>query len=255
MYIFKQLTDFILDILFPRFCFGCRKEGMWLCSDCEKSIKIQSIREQYCPVCHRRSEYGKPCVVCRKDSYLDHLFVLASYENPVVSSLIQGFKYRYIQDVEKIFMGWFKEFFSDYFCNKANHNSQYVFDKGNCVIVPIPIHPRRYRERGFNQAQKLAMVLSQLYHIPVQSDLLLRKRYTVAQAGLSRSQRIVNIRNAFCINSAILNLAKKYILIDDVYSTGITMQECARLLKQCGIREVIGVSLARGDPKCNPIST
>ena len=110
------------------------------------------------------------------------------------------------------------------------------------AIVPVPLHPRRYAERGFNQARLLADILGQKIGRPV-VDLLKRDRYTLQQAKLSREERQLNVHHAF-LNSNFN--ANAVLLVDDVFTTGATMQECARVLKASGVKKVIGLSVARG---------
>ena len=114
------------------------------------------------------------------------------------------------------------------------------------ILVPVPLHPRRLRERRFNQSAELARTLSKLSGLPCQ-DLLRRTRYTTAQAALSRKERLKNLAGAF------LPVARKgapipshILLIDDVFTTGSTAHECATALKKAGARRIIVLTVARG---------
>jgi ComF family protein len=113
-------------------------------------------------------------------------------------------------------------------------------------IVPIPLHPTRMRERGFNQAIVLAQALAKRLGLPIRKDLLIRHRPTEPQAGLSRAERLANVREAFRLHPDPWVRLKRILLVDDVYTTGATAEACARLLKQAGASTVTAAAIARG---------
>lgn len=125
---------------------------------------------------------------------------------------------------------------------------------GSWTLVPVPLHPRRLREREFNQAAELATSLSRLTGHPV-ADVMQRTRYTTGQASLDRHDRLANLRGAFRLRRRWFSLrssspslgGRDVLLIDDVFTTGATMHECARVLKtESGARRVAALTLARG---------
>ena len=114
------------------------------------------------------------------------------------------------------------------------------------ILVPVPLHPRRLRERRFNQSAELARTLSKLSGLPCQ-DLLRRTRYTTAQAALSRKERLKNLAGAFTVKpKASLPPHGNILLIDDVFTTGSTAHECATALKKAGAQRIIILTVARG---------
>ncbi len=113
------------------------------------------------------------------------------------------------------------------------------------ILIPVPLHPRRLRERGFNQSLLLARVISRLKKIPLACHLLERVRYTPPQTQLSGSEREKNVRGAFCLRSNHFLAEKTVLLIDDVFTSGATVNECTRVLKEAGAREVQVLTLAR----------
>lgn len=114
------------------------------------------------------------------------------------------------------------------------------------AVVPVPLHPRRARERGYNQSLLLARAAAAVCSFPVQNTLLRRLRETAPQARLSREQRDLNVRGAFALSKRRLaDLPEAVILVDDVFTTGSTLNECARVLKKGGVESVICSTLAR----------
>ncbi len=114
------------------------------------------------------------------------------------------------------------------------------------LLIPVPLHSRRFRERRFNQSLELANTLSKLSGIPCQ-DLLRRTRYTTAQAALNRQQRLKNLAGAFCLKPrTTLPPHAGILLIDDVFTTGSTAHECALALKKAGASRIIVLTVARG---------
>ncbi len=113
------------------------------------------------------------------------------------------------------------------------------------VLVPVPLHPRRLRERGHNQSQRLAEELSNLTNLPVTGDCLIRKHHTPPQARTTTvEERRSNVTNAFtCVNDRLRD--KQVLLIDDVSTSGATLDACATALKTAGATSVWGLVLAR----------
>ncbi len=118
------------------------------------------------------------------------------------------------------------------------------------ALVPVPVHPARRRKRGFNQAEELAVRLGVLTEIPVISDLLVRSRKTQPQKNLSPSERLQNLQSAFAISSRwqhyIEEIPQVIVLVDDIYTTGSTMEACTRILKQAGAVRVYTLVICIG---------
>lgn len=116
------------------------------------------------------------------------------------------------------------------------------------TLVPVPLHPTKLRERGFNQSKSFAKVVHGVFKDATTiEELLIRKTYTGTQTKLNRKKRIQNIQGAFELAPQIkLDLNKKYILLDDVFTTGATLNECAKVLKSAGARSVEILSIGHG---------
>ncbi len=248
IYYFKKLHNFILDTLFPIHCLYCQKYGAWVCSECAKKISLLSV--QVCPYCEKTiSPNGRICPLCKNkfleknESWpLDALVVSTKYEN--VSRLVHCFKYNFIQNLG--------ESLAKIICQALISHNLTLPD----YIIPIPLHSRRLRWRGFNQSEVLAQYISQNltpgFSIAILSKLLIRKKYTPAQMKIKNYQeRQKNVRDIFGLNCNVetQNFAslhnKTILLIDDVATTGATLFECAKILKSAGAKKVFAVVIAR----------
>jgi len=112
-------------------------------------------------------------------------------------------------------------------------------------IVPVPLHDRRLRERGFNQSQRLALFLSRSWAVPLSVDNLRRARWTDPQVGLAVAERKRNVRGAFSVAKPEIFEKKRLLLVDDVFTSGSTVTECSRTLKQTGAEQVWVLTVAR----------
>lgn len=230
----KNSGSFVLDLFFPIECLGCRKEGEWVCADCSRTILL-NIKEE-CPYCHNFSQNGQTCFRCRKkERYLDGLVAGSSYGIPLVRRIITYLKYRYIQDLAQTVARMMLQ--GLYF-----HG---MFLEEEWVLVPVPLHARRLRERGFNQADLFCRYLETATGFCHQA-ILSRVRFTPPQAALSREDRLINLKNVFVYQGGREIKNKKILLVDDVLTTGTTLNECARVLKQAGAKEIWGLVGARG---------
>lgn len=126
----------------------------------------------------------------------------------------------------------------------------YAFEKENItnidLIVPVPLHRSRKAERGYNQAELLAKYLSSKLGIPLNSRNLIRTKATKIQNKLSRHEREQNLKDAFIIRQSNVFKDKRILLVDDIFTTGATVNECSRILMECGVKEVYVITIATG---------
>lgn len=234
----RKVFAIIFDFFFPPLCVGCRKEGSFLCSICFDRIRLKT--EQVCPVCKKVSLVAKTHRgICEKKTALNGLLVSATYhENPALEKAIKRFKYHYSRELSEQ-LG--KMLVSTLL---VNH-----FPLHDVVIVPIPLHKKREKWRGFNQAGLLADKVHTNLNMPLLLPLLKRSKNTKQQATLHRHERIMNLKQAFFIDQDLFTpalLSKNILLVDDVSSTLSTLNEAAVVLKQAGFEKVYGIVLARG---------
>jgi len=226
------IFDSIKDIFFPVHCLNCAKEGDFVCEECLKTLDLSGVF--CCPLCHKDTFLGDYCDDCQP-LFLDNHWAVTKYdEQALIGEIMHTFKYQYVEELEKTIDKMIKFFLE-----------QHKIEKIDCVTF-VPLHGRRYVERGFNQAEKIAIILAKYLDKPV-INLLKRSRYTKPQAKFNRKERLQNLKDAFDFNYKSQDLgSKNVLLVDDVFTTGSTMQECAKVLKENKIAKVTGFSLARG---------
>jgi len=234
----KKFINKVLDIIFPKFCVICKRQGYLVCPDCLSLIEIMEYR--YCPFCQRRvmSKEGK----CKLHRYLklDGLYFAASYNNIVVKTLIKKFKYQpFIKELSKPLSQLIIAHLH------SIDNKIFLEDKENSLLLPVPIHKSKKRWRGFNQAEEIAKNLSICLGLPLKANNLQKIKKTKPQAYLKKSERIKNINGVFKIKNPPQIQGKRIFLVDDVFTTGSTMEECARVLKAAGAKKVWGIAIAR----------
>ena len=248
------IKNFALELLFPRFCLGCQKEESYLCEDCLSTIEISE--HQYC-LCEKpqRIWQGGKCQRCVSRK-LNGLYFAAPYQNSLVQNLIQKFKYKpFIKELSKPLVSLIINHFQ--LLDNPPAFSEFL-------LISVPLEKRKLKQRGFNQAEELAKELSKSLKIPLLNDVLLKIKETFPQVELSgkdynpptasshpsprsgRAPREENVKGAFSCQNKDKIQGKKILLIDDVYTTGSTMEECAKVLKEFGAKEVWGVAVARG---------
>lgn len=216
----KKTKNLALDILFPKACLSCGAEGDYLCQDCQALLEISGFHRPH------------------KTRILNDLYFPLSYQNILARNLIQKFKYEpFIKELAQTF--------SDLIISHLQlQDNQLNFS--DFIIVPVPLAKKRLKWRGFNQSEELAKYLGQYFKIPCHNDVLIKTQDTLVQADLEERERKENIKNAFLHKNPEKVKGKKILLVDDVYTTGSTMDEVGRILKNAGTKEITGIVIARG---------
>lgn len=231
-----------LDILFPWQCFYCKKETSNpypLCQKCQRNIPINY--SFICPVCRKRIvNFSKRSCSCK--TYIDALGIVSSYENVVLKKAIHIFKYQYIISLHLPLSDLMIRFLKE-----TNFISE--IDKKNILLIPVPLHKRKKRQRGFNQSELLAKTLAAHFSLNFYPEIIFRIKNNPPQAKINNfSEREKNVKNVFQVSPSNLKVIKSkwIILVDDVYTSGATMQEAAKVLKKNGAKKIIGLVLAKG---------
>ena len=234
---FVSCKKFFLDLAFPKFCFGCQKEGSYLCEDCLSLLEISEYNYCLCKKPLRLPQTGK-CSLCRQKK-LDGLYFAASYQNKILKKLIQSFKYEpYAKELSEPLTSLIIAHFE--LTNRPFSNED------EWMLIPVPLSKNKEKRRGFNQAEEIAKELSEKLKLPLVSDALVKTKETLPQVDLEEKERMENIKGAFALAPKAKIKNKKIMLADDVYTTGATMEECARVLKNSGAKEIWGTVVARG---------
>ncbi len=225
-----KLQGVVLNLLFPQWCIGCGKEGDFLCSSCCRSLP--RIVSPLCPRCGRPQPSGILCPSCVGwQAEIDGIRSPFRFDG-VMREAIHQLKYRNLRALVTPLAQLLKDYLST---NPMPAQ----------VLVPVPLHQKRLRERGYNQSSLLAQELGKLINLPVVDDCLLRQRHAPPQARtLTIDERRSNVANAFSCRDHRLR-DKQVLLIDDVSTSGVTLDACAAALKAIGATSVWGLVLAR----------
>ena len=227
------------SLIFPAHCAGCGcsvAEGSPVCASCAETI--EKIRPPRCETCSQPYRGEIPtfvCPNCRGEAFYFDCAVAVLRSTGVVREMIHRLKYGKELWLGRILAGWMREGLAD------PRLAGWTPD----ALVPVPLHPKRLREREFNQAEILCQELSRTTGIRVFSPLL-RQRYTTTQTQLDRRGRRQNLRDAFVPgkNRDVTNM--NLLLVDDVLTTGSTLDACAAVLLEAGARSVRALTAARG---------
>lgn len=248
---FKKVLGALLDFLFPAECVGCKgflgeNRFLGFCKDCWG--KIEFVTGSLCFCCGKPFETKSisqmtsnfTCGNCRKGLYyFDKARAIGKYKG-VLKEAIHHFKYSPTQvGMGKPGLG---KYLSELLLQHLPPDLQISsFD----LVIPVPLHKNRKEQRGFNQSEILAKFLSQRYHIPLDTKHLYRIKETRPQIELSSSERAENVKGAFIIRNPRELKGKKIILIDDVFTTGATVNESSRILKKAEVKKVLVLTLTR----------
>ena len=227
---YKRAASLLLDALFPRRCPVCgdivTPPGNLICPGCQGRLSF--VQSPVCKKCGKEviSENDEYCYDCiRHRRSFEYGIALLNY-NEVSGNSMAAVKYRNRRE------------YLDYYADAAVRRlgGELAAMRADCLI-PVPVHPARYRSRGFNQAQVLAQKLGERLGIPVCPDVLRRSRNTEPQKELGPAARLKNLEKAFAA-SAVPPGVERVILVDDIYTTGSTAEACTRVLMAAGIKKV-----------------
>uniref|UniRef100_A0A7V3JAM6 ComF family protein n=1 Tax=candidate division CPR3 bacterium TaxID=2268181 RepID=A0A7V3JAM6_UNCC3 len=211
------MLGFLLDFFFPKKCVGCGKEGIWLCKDCYAQILLK----------------GLPFIRLTGD--LDGVVCGSVFEG-ILREAIHVFKYEGV-----------KELATPLSRLLAQRFRETGLDFGRVSLIPVPLSKRKELERGFNQAGLLAEAVGKKLGFGVLAGVLIKTKDTVSQTELKGEERKENVKGSFdFVGEKRLVKGKVLCLVDDVMTTGSTLNECARVLKKAGAKAVWGLVVAKG---------
>ena len=235
--LFFDVRKFILDTLFPITCLACEREGLFICPDCQSLLT--KLEHQRCIACQKPTPFGLTHPKCQTPHGADGLISFYDYHDKKVANIIIKGKYNFLPTV-------FATLGKIIATKLSQQYPNILISKNIYRLVPIPLSRFRLRWRGFNQAEILCQAISQELGLAI-TPALIRKKLTKTQKDLKKEARQKNIQGAFAI-SKYLNIPisnKNFILVDDVTTTGATLQEAAAVLKRNGANQVICLTVAR----------
>lgn len=237
------VKDFLLEILYPARCPLCEailpgrfgKRKILACSTCVE--KIPYIHTPRCMKCGKQLEGNTQeyCQDCEKKNHVFERGIGVSAYSEELRSSIHRFKYKSRREYEEFYGRLMEEYCRDF-----------IVQWGIDVIIPVPMFPHKKKVRGYNQAELLAVKLGEKMHLPVETDILVRCKNTRPMKELDDRGRAKNLQNAFKVRKNVVKY-NKVLLIDDIYTTGATMDACASVLKMAGVEQVYCASLCIGN--------
>lgn len=228
------MIKFLKDMCFPISCICCDEfvDSEGLCHKCWGKIKW--IADPKCKICGLPFEIdtGMICIECmNKQPFFDQAIAVLEYDDNS-KDIILKFKHYDVTYISKQLAIWM---------NRVAENEI----KNSDMIIPVPIHFRKRLFRKYNQSELLAMELSKISGINYEPEILIKKRHTTAQEDLSKKERKKNIVGTFDVKKNNKLSGKKIILIDDVFTTGSTVNECSKILRKNGAKHIIVLTIAR----------
>ena len=226
----------IIDIIFPHLCISCEKittEDNFFCTDCLP--KIEKIKDPKCSKCSLPFDIeiikNSICGLCfKKKLFYDKVTPIFVYDN-IIANAISNFKYKDQPNLGKKF--------TKLILNELSNELE-NFD----YIIPVPLHKNKLTKRKYNQSAIIAKLICKKKYIP---DLLFRVFDNISQVKLKKNERQKNLKHAFRLNTKYQNLikGKTIIIIDDVITTGATINYCSKELKRNGVKKVIVIAIAK----------
>ena len=234
----QRTLKFAMDTVFPIRCVGCGEYDVYFCDSCLATVKVKKDFE--CIGCKRPAVEGNTCINCRNDFSVSRLFVAADYNNKLIEKALKLVKYGFIKDLSEQLTAIAK-IYTDNLFSQDNFN---VF-AGSPLLIPVPLHKKRLNWRGFNQSEIFAEKIAAKHGLELGLNILVRTKSRTPQADIkNRESRIINIAGSFkCLNEL---QGRNVILIDDICTTGATLNECAKALAEKGAGTISALVVARG---------
>ena len=228
-----MFLDRFLDLVFPPSCLSCRrrtKSNEVVCGNCLAAIPLN--RTLFCGKCGARLAEG------RKICHRDFPYVLGAatcYSNAAVKNLIHALKFKYVRGAAKPLGDLL-----------AGYAEALPLRLEKFTVIPLPLHARRLRERGFNQSELIAGFFAKRLDLPLETEWLERAKHAKPQSETKNlAERKENIRGSFVVKNTTNVSGKNIILVDDVTTSGATFYEAALVLKSAGARKIIALAAAR----------
>ncbi len=235
----RSAGETLLSLFYPSHCAACQRDtegGSHLCEDCASTAQL--IRSPFCRQCSQPFDgeiSGEfTCSNCEGCHFHFDSAVAAYRARGIVREFVHRFKYNGHFHLRHVLADWLA----------AGLNDDRITVEPFDAIVPVPLHSARERERQYNQAEVLGELIATRTGVPLLNNLE-RIRYTTTQTRLDREERMENLRGAFSVPHAEEVIGRNLILIDDIFTTGSTVEECSRVLRNAGAASVRVLTVAR----------
>lgn len=225
-----DLFNCFIDLIFPRICFFCNvRSTKMLCADClEKLVFLNEL----CPICSS-TVIDRVCQKCSEKNFVfDQLNSVFQY-NKVIQKLIHDLKYHELKIVA--------DYLAEHCLEFIERNDLYLDVD---LVIPVPLHRTRYRARGYNQAEIISLPVAKFLNCDHNPKLVKRAHFTKTQTRLGRSDRQKNVAGAFRINPKYSVYGKRILVIDDVFTTGSTLNAISQILKESGTLSIRVLTIA-----------
>ncbi|HWA64558.1 MAG TPA: phosphoribosyltransferase family protein [Candidatus Paceibacterota bacterium] len=230
----------IADLIFPYRCLGCGVflERGYICSACFQNVSLRFRLE--CIGCRQSSPGGFTCSSCKAECAISRFFVVSDYRHPVVHAAIHGLKYKFLPELAVPLGDWAVTYIRN---QSALHRVSFAGER--FLLTGVPLHSRRENWRGFNQSELVAQRIAAQLQMDF-CPLLERSVHASPQARVpDRAERFKNVRGQFRC-AAASGAGRNVLIVDDVCTTGATLNECAAVLKAAGAASVSALVIARG---------
>jgi len=238
--IINKIKIFLIELLWPIHCLNCGQEGAVLCSNCQEYIKKR--QHLTCPHCGKLSIYGAVCLSCRHKINIDGLIFYTDYQQVLNKKLIGFWKYKYVKAAGELIVDLLIKDLESFV--KDNKFLPFV-DQREILVIPVPIHKNKYLERGFNQSEIIAQAIGKKFNWRAATSIIERAKNTDSQTKLNKDGRKQNIKDAFIVKDVSALKNKNIVLIDDVYTSGATINELAETIKKYNNGKIWAIVFAK----------
>ena len=220
----------VLDLIFPIRCLECGLEGKYLCDECLSKVRLSNPS---CIECHRFAIRGYTHKRCKRLESVDRVHSLWNYDG-IIRRAILALKYKFAYKV------------ADELAQRSVEKlkKEGFFFAKDVVLIPIPLHRQRKNWRGFNQAEEIGKIIACAMKWNYKTNAIKRLKKTIPQTELKQKERAKNVIGAFSFLHGDNLKSKNVVLFDDVLTTGSTIREAGKVLKQNGVKTVWGLSVA-----------
>ncbi len=235
-----KISETFLNLFFPPRCGFCSEIISWipkprymLCEECLSKISL--INMEACKYCGKqlKTDTRKVCPQCTGEKNYSNVFSSCEYSGLIRDKLLE-YKFKGNKQLYKVF--------ASFIIDKLKMTNQVGFD----IIISVPLHLSKLEERGYNQSELIAKEIAQYFLIPLSINNLVKSKPTESQSKLDKKGRSINVKGAFCVRDNYEIRDKKVLLVDDIITTGATVNECSKVLVQAGAGEVYVVTVATG---------